>query len=353
MADINGDGKADIIAFGTTGVETLLSTGYSFTPPMIGLDTFQCEADKYPCFVVDVNGDGRADIVSFGETEVKASLSNGDGTFGSLQSAQPDFSYDSGWRIERHPCIMADVNADGRNDIVGFGYGKVMVALANDDGTFGDTLRSLDNFTYNDDWTVDNDIRIMSDINGDGRADIIAIGDAGVYTALASESDGYFDQPKFVLSKFGKDAGGWSIDKHPRMMADVNGDGWDDIVGFGYAGVVVSLSDGDGTFSRTQLAIDHFGYSGGWRVGVHTRMAVDVNNDGKADIVGFSNTGVDIAYGQSDGTFLFAGEVLDNFGYNDRYDTETHLRFLLDVTGNGKLDIVVFEKDGVYTSLGE
>ena len=39
-------------------------------------------------------------------------------------------------------------------------------------------------------------------------------------------------------------AKGWqSQDKYPRMMADVNGNGMADIVGFGYAGAYIALSN--------------------------------------------------------------------------------------------------------------
>ena len=48
------------------------------------------------------------------------------------------------------------------------------------------------------------------------------------------------------VAGYGYDAngGGWRIAKHPRMMADVNGDGRDDVVGFGNAGTYVSTSTG-------------------------------------------------------------------------------------------------------------
>lgn len=40
------------------------------------------------------------------------------------------FGYDAvGWRIERHPRMMADVSNDGRADIVGFGNAGVWVLL--------------------------------------------------------------------------------------------------------------------------------------------------------------------------------------------------------------------------------
>jgi hypothetical protein len=46
------------------------------------------------------------------------------------------------------------------------------------------------------------------------------------------------------IESFAYGAGGWqSQDKYPRTVADVNGDGMADIVGFGNAGAYVALSN--------------------------------------------------------------------------------------------------------------
>ncbi|WP_237214350.1 hypothetical protein, partial [Falsiroseomonas oryziterrae] len=68
---------------------------------------------------------------------------------------------------------------------------------------------------------------------------IVGFGNDGVLVALNTGAGGfgsaYFASREFG---FGASAGGWSSnDVFPRMMADVNGDGRDDIVGFGNAGV--------------------------------------------------------------------------------------------------------------------
>ena len=53
--------------------------------------------------------------------------------------------------------------------------------------------------------------------------------------------NGHFAAPTFELAAFAPGAGGWSSDNlYPRELADVNGDGQADIVGFGQAGVYVS-----------------------------------------------------------------------------------------------------------------
>ena len=47
---------------------------------------------------------------------------------------------------------------------------------------------------------------------------------------------------------------GWRTDKHLRIMADIDGDGQADIVGFGNNGVMVSYSTGDG-FTKPRTLI--------------------------------------------------------------------------------------------------
>ena len=39
-----------------------------------------------------------------------------------------DYLYNSGWRVDKHPRIVADVNGDGKVDIVAFGDSNVTVS---------------------------------------------------------------------------------------------------------------------------------------------------------------------------------------------------------------------------------
>jgi len=67
-----------------------------------------------------------------------------------------------------------------------------------------------------------------------------------------------------VVSNFGQ-AAGWSSDHlFRREMADVNGDGKADLLGFGQAGTLVSMSNGDGTFGNATLGLANFGAAKGW-----------------------------------------------------------------------------------------
>ena len=65
-----------------------------------------------------------------------------------------------------------------------------------------------------------------------------------------SKIRGTFAPSQIAYSGFTVNKGGWvSQDKYPRHVADVNGDGRDDIVGFGKNAVYVSLGQTDGTFA--------------------------------------------------------------------------------------------------------
>jgi hypothetical protein len=92
------------------------------------------------------------------------------------------------------------------------------------------------------------------------------------------------------------------------MLADVNGDGYADIVGFGNTNVVIRLGNGDGTF-QTAISSKYWFYknSGGWtNNNDFPRMLADVNGDGYADIVGFGAT-VLVSLAQVDGNGNFLG----------------------------------------------
>ena len=98
-------------------------------------------------------------------------------------------------------------------------------------------------------------------MQGNGRGDIVGFGNDGMYVAF-SNGDGSFNfTPLPVINDFGFDAGGWRVDKHPRALAKLTSSGRADVVGFGEAGVLVSVNQGAGAFSLFPLfVIPNFGH---------------------------------------------------------------------------------------------
>lgn len=134
-------------------------------------------------------------------------------------------------------------------------------------------------------------------MNGDGREDVVGFGSAGVLVSLSTGTG--FQQAQLWVRDFGYYAGGWRANLHERAVADVNGDGLADVVGFGTSGVLVSLSTGNG-FQRAQLWLGEFGTRSGWNATDHDRQLADVNGDGLADIVAYGEDGLMVALSDGD-----------------------------------------------------
>ena len=341
----------DISAPGAVMTIKTNNPGGTLVIPNFGYSSGGWRVEKHPRTAADVSGDGRADVVGFGDAATYVARALPNGGFGPVQPAVADFGYDQGWRVERHPRLLADTNADGRADVVGFGDAGVYVSRGRADGTFAAPQLVVSNFGYSaGGWRVEKHPRFVADTTGDGRADIVGFGEAGVYVSRA-QANGTFAAPQLVVSNFGYSAGGWRVEKHPRFVADTTGDGRGDIVGFGEAGVYVSRAQANGTFAAPQLVVSNFGYSaGGWRVEKHPRFVADTTGDGRADIVGFGDAGVYIARAQSGGGYGPVQLVVADFGYDQGWRIERHPRFLADTTGDGRADVVGFGDAGVYVA---
>ncbi|MFF0991578.1 FG-GAP repeat domain-containing protein [Kocuria nitroreducens] len=258
------------------------------------------------------------------------------------------FGTNDGWRVDRHPRLLGDVNRDGREDIVGFANDGVWVSYGQANGTVSAPAKKVNAFGYSaGGWRVDLHPRELADVNGDGRQDIVGFASDGVWVSYG-QAGNTFSAPAKKVNAFGTNDG-WRVDRHPRLLGDVNRDGREDIVGFANDGVWVSYGQANGTVSAPAKKVNAFGYSaGGWRVDLHPRELADVNGDGRQDIVGFASDGVWVSYGQAGNTFSAPAKVVSAFGYDQNWRVDQHPRLLGDIDGNGKDDIVGFGIAGTY-----
>lgn len=300
----------------------------------------------HPRMLGDVDGDGNDDIVAIGNGAVSIALSNGSGGFGAPVASVANFAPNAGGWTAEHPRFMADINNDGYDDLVGFGGAGVYVGYSNGSG-LGNPVLVFDNFGYDQGWRTTSHVRDVADVNGDGRPDLIAINDAGVFVAL--NSTGGFHRYTTWTTALTRNSGGWTVASYPRMLADVNGDGMADLVGFGYGGVAVALSDGQ-AFGTLSWWFTGFDYLRGWRVGVHERHMADVNGDGLADIVGFAQNGAHVALSSGTG-FVSDGQWHAAYGAGQDWSAAHFPRALGDINGDGAADIVGFHRATTYSSL--
>jgi hypothetical protein len=271
----------------------------------------------------------------------------------------PHYGYVAGgWRLDKNPRFVADVNGDGYPDVVGFGNDGTYVSLSTG-SALGDPQLWLHAYGYDanaGNWHMDRDLRFVTDVDNDGMADIVGFGDDGVYVSI-STGEGFASPTLWLSHAFGYQpiAGSWHLDRDLRYLADVNGDGYPDLVGFGNAGVAVALGTGT-AFQAPTVWLANFGYgvgAGQWRVDQHPRYVADVNGDGLADVVGFWNDGVKVAL--STGTAFAAPTTwLANFyGYGSsagNWRVDQNPRYLADVDGDGRSDIVGFGNGAIYVS---
>src|SRR5262249_41875623 len=114
-------------------------------------------------------------------------------------------------------------------------------------------------------------------------------------------------------------------------------------------------------FSSPLLATAQFGAStlaGGWfSQDSYPRFLADVNGDNRDDIVGFASNGVYVALGTSEGHFGSAFLALAAFGANAAAGGWTsehqYARQVGDIDGDRRADIVGFGATGVYYALGQ
>ena len=295
LGDFNSDGLSDIIGFGSSQIVTSYSQGGSFSASrQQSLDFSQAQGwssfDLFPRLIGDFDADGYDDIVGFGSNLAVFSYNNGNGTFDAPIYIAGEFTQAQGWSsFDAFPRLIGDFNGDGYDDTIGFGSTALIIQMNDNDSVGPKYVQELD-FTQSWGWdSFDKYPRFVGDFNGDGRDDIIGFGSSHINTALG-RGDGLFNPVIRQSLDFTQDQGWTSFDKYPRWIGDVNGDGLDDIVGFGDRIILAAFSNGDGTFGNVTYTNDIplTVNNGGWATfDLFPRQLGDVSGDGFVDIVGF------------------------------------------------------------------
>jgi FG-GAP-like repeat len=256
VADVNRDGKADIVFAGYNSIGTLPGKGDGTFGLAIYSPCFGC---KNALVVADFNGDGKPDVVTWSSTSSGGDylvllLGNGDGTF---QGAIDILAASPG------SFASADFNNDGRPDLV-VAYAPGTFILLND-GQGGFAAPAL--------LTIYGNLGAVADFNGDGNVDIAIelYSSSQTGTIYLGNGNGTFI-PEFTIDAPGT----------PAIAGDFNGDGILDLLGTdGASGLAfVLLGKGDGTFVRqTQEFV----------IPPPTSISVtgDFNGDGKLDLASF------------------------------------------------------------------
>jgi len=296
----------------------------------------------------DFNGDGKQDVVGVydhGDGLISMWAFRSDGTDFSL----PTRAYNGCrkcWDLSRSQMVPADVNGDGRDEVIGvYDYGGSirMWKFASDGNTFAAptlTYRSCDGC-----WSLSQSRMLAADVNGDGKDDMLSAYDYGNGTmgiwAFLSNGTGFFPPQLWHRSC----TRCWELGQSELLPADVNGDGKDDLVivydyGDGYIRMWNFLSNGGGFSPMRQ---SYRGCTNCWYMDRSQMTVAEVNGDGKSDIVAAYDYGGGVMgmWGYlSDGAAFTSPERL--YRSCERCWELSRSRLLpVDVNGDGKGDIVV------------
>eukprot|EP00457_Paulinella_chromatophora_P000117 gb/GEZN01000117.1/.p1 GENE.gb/GEZN01000117.1/~~gb/GEZN01000117.1/.p1 ORF type:complete len:2179 (-),score=148.47 gb/GEZN01000117.1/:363-6272(-) len=169
----------------------------------------------------------------------------------------------------------------------------VDVSLNRGDGTFGPMQR----WSFEVPWQSITPM-FLTDLDGDDALDLFTVHSSGVFCSRNIPSPTSVDE--FTLDKWknvSPDFLTWDSTKHLMIIEDVNQDARPDLVGFGNTGVMVALGTSNQSFLNATMWSTSFGYNppAGYRIGTNPRFLRDMNGDGRLDIVAFSTVGVLVA----------------------------------------------------------
>jgi len=275
VADVNADGRPDIVTAnnGSSTVGLFLNKGAG---AFQAVTTISTGANGQPSGVVvaDVNADGKPDILTANQTTSTAGvlLGNGNGTF------QVAVAYSTGTGSQPSGLTVADVNADGKPDIItaNSNGNLVGVLLGNGNGTF-QAMTAYATGPANS--SSQPKTARVADVNADGKLDIITANSntnpSGAAGVLLGNGNGTFQAIVTYTT-------GSSTYPSAAAVADMNGDGKPDIVSAnpGNYSAGVLLGKGNGTFQPIVTFLLGKSIERPYDV-----AAVDVNGDNKPDIV--------------------------------------------------------------------
>ena len=132
LADLNGDGKRDIISSAYAGFIAVLLNQTLFSNVKFAAAVQYTDSFPVVSVLGDVNGDGKPDVVSASDqsSNVNILLGNGNGTFQSQTTTSAG--------APTLGVALGDLNNDGKQDIVATRASATTIAvlLGNGNGTF-------------------------------------------------------------------------------------------------------------------------------------------------------------------------------------------------------------------------
>ncbi|MDR3389013.1 MAG: FG-GAP-like repeat-containing protein [Rudaea sp.] len=282
-ADINGDGKPDIIVADGNGtnVSVLLNTtaAGAASASFATQQGFTVGSAPYFVAVADLNGDGRPDLIvinSFGTSSLSVLLNTTSPGASTASFAAQETFYAG---FNPFSVTAADINGDGKPDLIvtNYNFNNTVSILRNTTAPgAAATFAPLQTFATGTNPTS----VVAADVDGDGKPDLIVLnaidGTAWVMTntTIPGAAASFAAPQIFATGAFPRSA----------TVADVNGDGKPDLIVANFEGnsLSVLLNNTADITAETGFAAQQ-----AFTAGDHpfASAAVDINGDGKPDLV--------------------------------------------------------------------
>jgi hypothetical protein len=260
IANLDGDGKPDLVSIGSLGTVTVwrgYGDGGFYSPT-----NYPVQADSRSFAIGDLNGDGIPDIAAIEGNywTISILLGNGDGTF--APAIEHKFS------VENPYCIaIGDLDGDGHPDLVVSGDQAIAIYRGHGDGSF--------------DWSPSTPVWAnpsfdptqvaLADLNGDGHLDVLAV-NSDIDSVSVWLGNGDCALGARAEYRVGRRPSGVTV-------ADLNGDSHPDVVVSCQSSFAVSVLLGDGSGSLGSR-VDY-----GAQAGPVFAAASDLNHDGRPDLL--------------------------------------------------------------------
>lgn len=318
-ADVNGDGKVDLICAieGNNKLLVLTNNGSGIFGSNASYAVF---TSPKSVVAANVNGDGKVDLICNYSGGLAVFTNNGNGSFVSAGSYVIGGNNIYGW------FMAADVNADGKVDLICPGVENPLMVLTNAGNGIFAAAPSLPPAPGSS-WFA-----VTADVNGDGKTDLIDVDGTVPFIymrVLTNAGDG-----TFALCSSNTLTTRW-----PGIgtKVDINRDG--------HAALVVPDYDSGSGSSLTVYTNDGTGFFGSNATYVVDRgplcvIAVDVQGDGRMDLICGKFTGNTFSVLTNNGS--------GGFGSNSTYTAGANLISIVaaDVDGDGKMDLITANSGG-------
>jgi Bacterial Ig-like domain (group 3)/FG-GAP-like repeat len=384
LGDINGDGKPDLVGINGSSFIPYLDNGngtFTAGTPLPVPTSFVLGGHTYTnpsggmgfSALADVTGDGKADLIfttgaiagfQYSDEPVYfVAKSNGDGSFATPVPAAVSLvsAGDHDYEDTLYGLQTADINGDGHTDLI-FTYTSqsynaiyaqgFAILLGNGDGTFKPPiLQTTYSSTTPPAYFLGPQIAAIGDVNNDHKPDLMVIAETSDPSTqlnpntqlelLLGNGDGTFGKPSVIPTATNPVL---PINAPtPAILADLNDDGSLDLICLGntLAGqgqMAISLGNGDGTFGTPSILNTTDG--GGNIISADGLAAADFNGDGNVDIAvtSFDASASGIYFGNGDGTVTSYNSTSPINAFNLELFGPT---IAADFNGDGKPDLFI------------